>query len=119
MYFSVLEALQNVQKYAQATSATVLLHEAGGELRFSVSDDGCGFDAATTARGSGLTNMADRLDALGGSVTLRSAPGEGTELSGRLPVYAEATAAADQASESRSGLNSDLGMKLAAPASSA
>ena len=119
VYFSVLEALQNVQKYAHAAAASVRLRELGGELHFSVTDDGAGFDVATTARGSGLTNMADRLDALGGAVTVRSTPGEGTELSGRLPVYAEATPAADQASTSRSGLNSDLEMKEAAPAASA
>ncbi len=118
VYFSVLEALQNVQKYAQASTATVLLSEDDGALHFSVSDDGHGFDTAATSRGSGLTNMADRLDALGGAVTLRSEVGKGTELSGTLPLY-EATAAVDQASASRSGLNSDLGMKLAAPASSA
>jgi signal transduction histidine kinase len=86
VYFSVLEALQNVQKYAHATGAVVRLREDGGQLHFSVSDDGRGFEVATTARGSGLTNMADRLDALGGTVTLRSAPGQGTELSGALPV---------------------------------
>jgi signal transduction histidine kinase len=118
VYFSVLEALQNVQKYAHASQATVRLIERDGELHFSVSDDGKGFDVAATAKGSGLTNMADRLDALGGTVTLGSAEGRGTELSGSLPVY-EAAPAADHASASRSGLNSDLGMKLAAPTSSA
>jgi signal transduction histidine kinase len=118
VYFSILEALQNVQKYAQASSVCVRLDDREGVLDFSVRDDGTGFDVSTTAKGSGLTNMADRLDALGGTLTLRSAPGTGTELSGSLPVY-DATLAADQASASRSGLNSDLGMKRAAPTSSA
>jgi signal transduction histidine kinase len=118
VYFSVLEALQNVQKYAQASGATVRLTERDGDLQFLVTDDGKGFDVASTVKGSGLTNMADRLDALGGRVTIRSTPGAGTELSGALPLQ-EATPAADHASTSRSGLNSDLEMKPAAPASSA
>ncbi len=86
VYFSVLEALQNVQKYAQSARATVRLREEGDALTFEVSDDGIGFDVATTARGSGLTNMADRVDALGGEVQLTSAPGCGTRLRGTLPV---------------------------------
>ncbi len=118
VYFSVLEALQNVQKYARASSVSVQLLQKDGVLRFSVRDDGQGFDVATTTRGSGLTNMADRLDALGGAVEVRSTVGAGTEVRGSLPVY-EPTLAADHASTSRSGLNSDLGMKPAAPTSSA
>jgi signal transduction histidine kinase len=88
IYFCALEALQNVQKYAQATSATVRLGEAGGELRFEITDDGIGFDGATVRKGSGLTNMADRLDALGGGVDIDSTPGHGTRLAGRLPALA-------------------------------
>ncbi len=118
VYFSVLEALQNVQKYAQAPAATVLLRERDGRLHFSVRDDGRGFDTTTTAKGSGLVNMADRIDSLGGTVAVESSRGSGTQVLGSLPIY-EATPAADHASESRSGLNSDLGMKPAAPTSSA
>ncbi len=86
VYFSVLEALQNVQKYAQASQATVRLREEDGTLRFEVADDGKGFDVATTARGSGLTNMMDRLDALGGHLEVRSTTAGGTRLLGRLHV---------------------------------
>jgi signal transduction histidine kinase len=118
VYFCCLEALQNIQKYARATAATVRLREQDRTLQFSVHDDGVGFDVATTRKGSGLTNLADRLDALGGTLEVRSTVGAGTELRGSLPVY-EPTVAADQASTSRSGLNSDLGMKPAAPTSSA
>jgi signal transduction histidine kinase len=118
VYFCCLEAMQNIQKYARATAATVRLREQDGTLQFSVHDDGVGFDVATTRKGSGLTNLADRLDALGGTLEVRSTVGAGTELRGSLPVY-EPTVAADQASTSRSGLNSDLGMKPAAPTSSA
>ncbi|MBJ7593409.1 MAG: hypothetical protein JF886_00870 [Candidatus Dormibacteraeota bacterium] len=88
VYFSALEALQNVQKYAQASEATVRLREDAGALHFEVADDGRGFDVASTTRGSGLTNMADRIDALGGELGIESAPGHGTRLHGRLQVTA-------------------------------
>jgi signal transduction histidine kinase len=86
VYFCCLEALQNVQKYAKASQVAIRLREDGGSLRFEVEDDGCGFDPATIARGAGLTNMEDRLDSLGGTVQLRSASGQGTTLSGVVPV---------------------------------
>ena len=86
VYFCVLEGLQNVQKYAQASSAMVTLRASGDTLTFEVRDDGAGFDAATVRRGAGLTNMRDRLDALGGSVEITSHPGTGTTLRGTLPV---------------------------------
>jgi signal transduction histidine kinase len=86
VYFCVLEALQNVQKYASASQATVRLSDSDGKLRFEVTDDGGGFEVATTPRGSGLTNIADRLDALGGALEIVSAPGRGTRLAGTLPA---------------------------------
>jgi len=57
-----------------------------GALRLGVADDGKGFDVATTQKGSGLANMTDRLDALGGDVQVTSAPGRGTQLRGWLHV---------------------------------
>ncbi|MGA7989331.1 MAG: sensor histidine kinase [Candidatus Dormiibacterota bacterium] len=93
VYFCVLEALQNVQKYANASHVVVDLHFADGALHFDVTDDGDGFDASTMARGSGLTNMADRLDALGGSVEVTSHVGSGTSVRGSLPVQARGPAA--------------------------
>jgi signal transduction histidine kinase len=125
VYFAVLEALQNVQKYAGASRAVIQLREDRGELHFSVEDDGHGFDVATTPTGTGLINMGDRVDALGGRLEVTSTIGTGTSVAGRIPgdggpVYvAVAPLAADHASTSRSGLNSDLGMKQAAPTSSA
>jgi len=88
VYFCCLEALQNVSKYADAARVTISLSGGNGELAFSVADDGRGFDAATTPLGAGLQNMADRLAALGGSIEVRSQPGEGTTVAGRLPVPA-------------------------------
>jgi signal transduction histidine kinase len=86
VYFSVLEALQNVAKYAQASAATVTLADGTGTLEFAVADDGVGFDSAATTYGTGLQGIADRLAALGGSVEVRGAPGQGTRVVGRVPV---------------------------------
>jgi signal transduction histidine kinase len=88
VYFCTLEALQNITKYASASRATVGLSCSDGSLQFTVTDDGTGFDTATTRHGTGLQGMADRLAALGGALHVRSRPGEGTTLSGRLPVSA-------------------------------
>jgi signal transduction histidine kinase len=84
-YFCVLEALQNVAKYAAASLTTVQLREAGGRLTFLVTDDGAGFDLGGPVTGSGLQGMRDRLAALGGSLTVSSAPGRGTTVAGALP----------------------------------
>lgn len=86
VYFSILEALQNAAKYADPSRVHIRLQAVEGELRFDVVDDGRGFDPATTRRGSGLQNIADRLGALGGSAEVRSAPGKGTRVSGRIPA---------------------------------
>jgi signal transduction histidine kinase len=86
VYFCVLEALQNIQKYAGAGGATVRLSERDGTVTFEVEDDGKGFDPATAKRGAGMTNMADRLDALGGRIELDSQPGAGARLRGTIPV---------------------------------
>jgi len=91
VYFCVLEALQNVQKYANAAHATVRLREDGGALRFEIADDGCGFDVATARRGSGLQNMADRLDAAGGALNIESTHGSGTTLRGSIPARSAAS----------------------------
>ncbi len=86
VYFCVLEALQNVQKYAGASHATVRLSAGSGELRFEVEDDGRGFDVEHVQRGAGLTNMKDRLDALDGALRLESRAGGGCKVIGRIPV---------------------------------
>src|SRR4030095_16654136 len=86
VYFSALEALQNVAKYSQATHATVRLTQTDGIMSFEVQDDGVGFDPSSTGYGTGLLGMRDRLEAVGGAVTVRSAPGSGTTVEGRVPV---------------------------------
>ncbi|HJQ72274.1 MAG TPA: histidine kinase [Actinomycetota bacterium] len=86
VYFSCLEALQNVAKYASASRATISLSDGDGRLRFAVKDDGVGFDLSETPYGTGLQGIADRLAALDGAVEITSVPGGGTIVSGSVPV---------------------------------
>jgi signal transduction histidine kinase len=88
VYFSCLEALQNVAKYAEASSALVTIAQSNGDLTFEVRDDGRGFDTAATRLGTGLQGIADRLSALHGELAIRSQPGTGTLVHGRIEVGA-------------------------------
>lgn len=93
VYFCVLEAIQNASKHGGSeTRVSVSLREQERSLVFEVSDDGCGFDPLATRRGMGVTNMADRVGAVGGRLRVESAAGRGTTVTGRIPVYAEASA---------------------------
>jgi signal transduction histidine kinase len=85
VYFCVLEALQNVAKYANASSVEVRLRASGGSLLFDVTDDGAGFDTSATSYGTGLQGMTDRLGALNGGLTVTSSPGSGTTVTGTVP----------------------------------
>ena len=85
-YFSCLEALQNVAKYAQASRAIVTLSDGNGQLRFGVTDDGLGFDTSDVGYGTGLQGIADRLGALAGTLTVTSSVGNGTSVAGTIPV---------------------------------
>jgi signal transduction histidine kinase len=84
VYFSCLEALQNVAKYAEASRARVRVWTEHDRLAFEVVDDGCGFDPSSNGYGTGLQGIADRLGALDGSVQVQSAPGAGTTVRGHL-----------------------------------
>ena len=86
VYFCILEALQNVAKYSQASQATVALSCPHSHLQFSVTDDGAGFEPASATDGTGLQGMTDRLAAVGGTLRILSQPGNGTTVSGTLPV---------------------------------
>ena len=85
IYFSILEALQNAAKYAGAGGARVRLASENGAIEFEVTDDGRGFDVETTSFGTGLMGMSERLAAIGGTLEVRSAPGHGTTVAGRVP----------------------------------
>ena len=85
VYYSCLEAIQNASKHGGPDlHISVRLRQDGDELRFDVEDDGTGFDPEQVT-GTGLQNMQDRLGALGGRLTVRTAPGQGTLVSGRVP----------------------------------
>jgi signal transduction histidine kinase len=87
VYFCCLEALQNAGKYAgKAATATVRVWEKEGGLLFEVADDGAGFDPARAGHGSGLTNMTDRLGAIGGGLRIESSPGGGARITGAIPL---------------------------------
>ena len=86
VYFCVLEALNNVAKYAEASRAEVSLAQIDGHLRFAVVDDGTGFDTAETSYGTGVQGMADRLDAIGGALQVVSRKGAGTTIEGQIPT---------------------------------
>jgi signal transduction histidine kinase len=87
VYFACLEAMQNAAKHVPDAAVTVELGLAGDTLRFAVVDGGTGFDPGGVVEvGSGLLGMADRIGAVGGVVTVDSAPGRGTAVRGQVPV---------------------------------
>jgi len=84
-YYVVSEALANAGKHASATLARVCIRRSGGMLRVEVADDGVG---GADAAGSGLTGLADRVAALGGTLSVASPPGAGTVVTAELPCGA-------------------------------
>jgi signal transduction histidine kinase len=86
VYFCALEALNNAAKHSGASRARVRLAHEDGVIAFAITDDGAGFDAAEKRDGTGLRGMTDRVDAVGGTLDIRSGPGVGTTVSGRVPI---------------------------------
>jgi len=86
VYFCCLEAMQNISKHSGATSASITLSRQDATLGFVVEDNGRGFDPATAAASSGLQNMKDRIEALGGCLRVESAIGGGTKTFGEIPI---------------------------------
>jgi signal transduction histidine kinase len=86
VYFCCLEALQNTAKHASGATLVAISLEHHGALRFEVRDDGAGFDPDRASAGAGLSNMRDRIAALGGELTVTSRPGEGVAVRGSVPV---------------------------------
>jgi PAS domain S-box-containing protein len=86
-YFVASEALANAAKHAQASQVEVSLATHNGKLQLSIRDDGVG--GADPAKGSGLVGLQDRVEALGGTISVDSAPGNGTSLLVTLPVDIE------------------------------
>jgi signal transduction histidine kinase len=87
VYFCCLEALQNVAKHAGPdATATVVLSEGEGYISFQVRDSGVGFSPRSVQRGSGLINMRDRIEAVGGELDVTSRRGRGTLVRGSVPI---------------------------------
>ncbi|HEY7594437.1 MAG TPA: sensor histidine kinase, partial [Actinophytocola sp.] len=87
-YFVICEALTNVVKHAAANTAGVDLSTRDGQLSVLVRDDGVGLGTANGDGGHGLTNLRDRVEALGGRLTVHSEPGGGTSVRAELPAGA-------------------------------
>jgi signal transduction histidine kinase len=83
-YYIASEALTNVAKHAQATGVELVAACEGGALRLEVRDDGVG--GVDAGRGSGILGLTDRVEALGGTISIVSPPRGGTALSVRLPI---------------------------------
>jgi len=90
VYFTCLEALQNAVKHAGTATGVWITVTQDTVLSFEVRDDGVGFTPPLQTNGNGahcgLRNMHDRLEAVGGRLTIDAAPGHGTRISGRLPL---------------------------------
>ena len=87
VYFCCLEALQNAGKHAgDRARVTIRLYEEEDALLFEIADDGSGFDPARTTFGAGLTNMRDRLEAIGGDLRIDSNLGQGSRVLGTIPL---------------------------------
>jgi len=83
-YFVCSEALTNVVKHASATSASIVIGLRNGEVVVEISDDGVG--GADTSRGSGLRGLSDRVEALGGELTVQRLEVGGTEVTAVIPT---------------------------------
>jgi signal transduction histidine kinase len=91
LYRVVQEALKNTSKHAHAHSSKICLWRVQGLVCCSIEDDGAGFDQSAIApgsvrRGLGLLGIQERLQVLGGSCEIQSAPGQGTKLNVKLPL---------------------------------
>jgi signal transduction histidine kinase len=85
-YFCCLEAVQNAAKHSGAAMIRVDLTDEAGHLLCVVEDDGAGFNAGATMAGAGLTNMRDRVEAVGGTLDIQPTPGRGTRIVALLPT---------------------------------
>ena len=87
-YFVCSEALANIAKHASASRVSVAVTTGGGRVRVAIEDDGPG--GADAARGTGLRGLADRVEALGGTLHVDSPAGGGTRLAAEIPLGGEA-----------------------------
>lgn len=85
-YFGCLEAVQNAAKHSGASAIRVGLDGRDGMLAFVVEDDGVGFDLAASPGGTGLSNLRDRIESAGGTLSVQTSPGGGTRIRAELPA---------------------------------
>ncbi|XID95857.1 sensor histidine kinase [Paenibacillaceae bacterium WGS1546] len=86
----VQEALSNTLRHAKATRMDIVLQRRGDSVRLGIKDNGIGFDPQVKKQASyGMTNMEERVNELGGSLNIASAPGKGTRIEIRVPLVAE------------------------------
>jgi signal transduction histidine kinase len=85
VYFTCLAAIDNAAKHAGPAQIAVDVWDTAEALQFTVCDTGRGFDLSATPAGAGLTNMRDRITAVGGTLTVDSGPAHGTRLHGSVP----------------------------------
>ncbi len=86
IYRIVQESLTNASKHGGAKRAVVEIHEQDATVHISVRDDGAGFDVDTETDGFGLLGMRERVDLLGGEISIDSAPGQGATVKASIPV---------------------------------
>jgi signal transduction histidine kinase len=84
----VAESLTNIARYSEATKATIRLARQSGSALIEVEDDGIG--GVNPDAGSGIRGLIDRIDALDGSLDIRSEPGKGTRIQVRIPLASAA-----------------------------
>jgi signal transduction histidine kinase len=86
VFFCISEAITNATKHGGGKPVRVTITRSEGELQFEVSDEGPGFDQSLVQLGSGLKNMSDRIDAVGGTIAIKSKPGQGTRIQATVPL---------------------------------
>jgi signal transduction histidine kinase len=121
VYFTCLAAIDNAAKHAGPARVSIRVWNTAQALHFTVSDTGCGFDPNLTPTGAGLSNMHDRIAAVGGTLTVDSRPSHGTQLHGSVPDPWPDTAAGrrPRGVRARPPLPADLGGLSASPGTSA
>jgi signal transduction histidine kinase len=88
-YYIASEALTNVEKHADASLVKLIATDGDGVLTLEVRDDGIG--GVDAGRGSGILGLTDRVEALGGTISITSPPGHGTTISVELPIATPVT----------------------------
>jgi signal transduction histidine kinase len=86
LYFCCVEALQNAAKHAHATRVDIDVQQCDTTVTVKIADDGTGFEKDAPSSGTGLTNMQDRVEAVGGGLTVASRPAAGTVVTASVPV---------------------------------